>query len=52
MATVSDPALLAEAKKARLLIEPMDAAKTESTFRAVLSAPKDVVERGKRAIRK
>jgi len=52
MATMKDPAFLADAKKAKLLVDPMDAKETEAAFRRMLSAPKDVVARAEKAIRK
>jgi tripartite-type tricarboxylate transporter receptor subunit TctC len=52
MATMKDPEFLADAKKAKLLVDPMDGKETEAAFRRMLSAPKDVVARATKAIRK
>ena len=45
MATMKDPAFLQEAKQMALIIDPTDAEETSAIFRAVLSTPKDIVER-------
>ena len=46
-ATMSDPAFLAEAKKLKLQIEPIDAAEMERLIRRSFGMPKDVIARAK-----
>jgi len=50
--TANSAALKADAQKSRLIIEPMDWKETEAGFRQVLSMPKPVVEKAKKAIRR
>ena len=49
-ATMKDEAFLADAKKARLIIEPTSGARMEELIRRAYSAPKDVVARATQLI--
>jgi tripartite-type tricarboxylate transporter receptor subunit TctC len=44
--------LKADAKKQKLIVDPMDAAATEKAFRDVLSMPRDIIDRAKVLIRR
>jgi tripartite-type tricarboxylate transporter receptor subunit TctC len=50
MATMHDPALIAEAKKMRLMIDPIDGKATEALFKRFVASPKPVVARAAAAI--
>lgn len=47
--TMKDPAFLADAKKARIDIEPLSGEKVQSTVEKLYASPKNVVENAKRA---
>jgi len=50
--TANSAGLKADAKKLKLIVDPMDAAATEKAFRDVLSVPKEVIDRAKVLIRR
>jgi tripartite-type tricarboxylate transporter receptor subunit TctC len=50
--TLSDPALLADAKKRRLEIDPTPPAELESLAKEVFATPRDIVERMKKLLGK
>jgi hypothetical protein len=51
-ASVKDPALLAEAKKAKIEINPANAAEVEALLNRILSYPPAVIERTKQAMKR
>jgi tripartite-type tricarboxylate transporter receptor subunit TctC len=52
MATMNDPAFLQEAKQLALIVDPMNAEETSSVFRAILSTPKQIIERAMAAMKR
>jgi tripartite-type tricarboxylate transporter receptor subunit TctC len=52
MATMKDPAFLQEAKQLVLIVDPMNAEETSAIFRAILSTPKDIVQRAMAAVKR
>ena len=50
-ATMADPQFLADAEKVRIDIEPLPGAKVQEVVAKLYSAPKDLVERARQAIR-
>ncbi len=51
-AAVASPELKAEADRMKLILDPMTGEQTEGAFRAILSAPQEIIEEAKTAIRK
>jgi tripartite-type tricarboxylate transporter receptor subunit TctC len=49
--TMADPALLADAQKMRIDIEPLSGAKVQEVVSRLYTTPKDIVERARKAIR-
>lgn len=49
-AAATSPALLADAKRSNLIIDPMTWQDTEAALRAALDMPKDIIDRAKMAI--
>jgi tripartite-type tricarboxylate transporter receptor subunit TctC len=49
--TMADPALLADAEKLRIDIEPLSGAKVQEVVSRLYTTPKDIVERARQAIR-
>jgi tripartite-type tricarboxylate transporter receptor subunit TctC len=49
--TMADPALLADAQKLRIDIEPLSGAKVQEVVSRLYTTPKDIVERARKAIR-
>jgi tripartite-type tricarboxylate transporter receptor subunit TctC len=51
-AAVNSDELKADAKRKKLIIDPLDAADTEAAFKEILSTPKHLIERAKKVISK
>jgi tripartite-type tricarboxylate transporter receptor subunit TctC len=49
--TMADPALLADAQRMRIDIEPLSGAKVQEVVSRLYTTPKDIIERARRAIR-
>jgi hypothetical protein len=49
--TMADPALLADAQKMRIDIEPLSGGKVQEVVSRLYTTPKDIVERARKAIR-
>jgi tripartite-type tricarboxylate transporter receptor subunit TctC len=49
--TMADPALLDDAQKMRIDIEPLPGAKVQEVVSRLYTAPKDIIERARKAIR-